>query len=114
MPKVTVILGPQSSGKSHEVEKIINDRPAMHVGSMSVFGLRNDPFYLTKLLIKAASIGKGIVVIEEAVEGIREILLVLVLTGQPVDVVICSNSFLPADIQNFEPYIAIIDLWKRS
>lgn len=85
----------------------------MHVGSMSAFGLQNDPFYISKLLIKAATIGKQIVVIEEAVKGIHDILMVLVITGFPVDVVICCNSWHAKDIETFEPYITIIDLWKK-
>lgn len=113
MSKVTVILGPQGSGKSREVEKIVDDRPAMHVGSMSIFGLKNDPFYISKLLIKAAGLGKRIVVIEDVWEGIREVLLVLVVTGIPVEVVISSSSFVLEDINSFEPYIKIIDLWKK-
>jgi len=113
MSKVTVILGP-SPVKFQEVEKVINDRPAMHVGSMSAFGLQNDPFYLSKLLIKAATIGKQIVVIEDVSEDLKSMLLVLVITGFPVEVIICANEIHPTVVEPFKPYITIIDLWKRS
>ena len=113
MSKVTVILGPPASGKSREIEKVINDRPAMHVGSMSSFGLKNDPFYISKLLIKAATIGKLVLVIDEVGEELRNILLVLVITGFPVDVILATNAFKAEDVSSFIPYITLIDLWKK-
>lgn len=109
MAKVTVIVGPQGSGKTEEVNKIILGKEVMFAGSMSVLGLRQDPFYMQKLLLKAADKGKHAVIIEELwVEPdlFRAMLLALLVTGYPVGVII--ETQMPEKDIPFKEYIELI------
>ncbi len=111
MSKVTVILGPPVGGRSAEARKVIDDRKVMTIAFLPMRGLRNDPFHIQKLLLKAHSLGCGVIHLETGPyepELFRSVLLVLTITGFPVDVIIESQTIKQSDISSFEPYIDLI------
>ena len=109
MAKVTVVVGPQGSGKTTEINKLVSGKEVMFAGSMSVLGLKSDPYYMQKLLLKAADKGKQVVVIEEMwaePELIRSMMLSLLLIGYPVDVII--ETQIPVKDIPFKDHINLI------
>jgi hypothetical protein len=80
---------------------------------MLPFGVKRDPFYLSRLLLDDAKRGSRVAVIEEAVADIRETLIAAVISGLPMDLVISSSSIKYSDIESFSPYLDIINLWKK-
>jgi hypothetical protein len=114
MSKVTIVIGPQGSGKSLEIAKTVGPAQAMFVGSMSVHGLQQDPFYIQRMLLKAAELRKPFVVIEGTTNEkhlFNSMVLALLVTAVPVDVIIESNTLSAKDIP-FREYVNVIECHK--
>jgi len=114
MAKVTVVTGPQGSGKTTEVNKLIAGRPAMQIGSLAVNGFSRDPFYIQHLIQEASAKKATVIVMPELwVEPalLRTMLNNVLLSGilfddYPADVII--ETQMPEQDIPFKSYIDLI------
>lgn len=109
MAKVTVITGPQGSGKTTEVNKLIAGRAVMYANSSVLNELRTDEFCIHRLIRKAIKAKAEVIVMPELgvdTSLLRTLFINLILCDCPIDVIIETQT--PEQDIPFKSYIDLI------